>query len=93
MLSMAARALSSRVLPNSFSLSGMLPKVLEISGAAWAGAGPAQKMRGGTEISVLGALRMRFQGWERKSLKVIFGGHGVRLGGGGGGPGGAGRGY
>lgn len=92
MLSMAARALSSRVLPNSFSLSGMLPKVLEISGAAWAGAGPAQKMRGGTEISVLGALRMRFQGWERKSLKVIFGGHGVRLGGGGG-RGGAGRGY
>lgn len=41
--SMAARALSSKVFPNSFSLSGKLSNVLDKSGAAWAGTGPAAR--------------------------------------------------
>lgn len=38
------RALSSKVFPNSFSLSGMLSNVPDKSGAAWAGAGPSKVM-------------------------------------------------
>lgn len=72
--------LSATVLPNSVSFSEMLSKVLETSGAAWAGAGPAQKRGRGATISGSGALRMSFQGWKRRCLNRILGGHSVRTG-------------
>lgn len=43
MCSMAARALSSKVFPNSFSFSGKFSNALDKSGVAWAGAGPAER--------------------------------------------------
>lgn len=78
MCSMANRTFSSRAFFNSFSLPGML---LEWSG--WLAAEHIQKMGRGATISVLGSLKMSFQGRKRRPLNVILGDHGIRMGGGG----------